>query len=208
MSLAHLFDNISTSSISDALDGAGLPGSCLGIAPLARGMRMAGEAYTVRYQPSPRYAASAIGDYVDAVPSKAVVAIDNGARLDCSVWGDILSSLAVSRRFAGTVIDGVCRDAEKTISLNYPMFSRGKFMRTGAYRIELAEICGTVSIGGVRILAGDMIVADDDGVVAIPRAEVQRIAEESRRIEERDAHIIRCIGEGMNLVDSKAARAR
>lgn len=203
MSFVSLFREISTSSVSDALDRMGLPGSCMGLHPLAPGTKLIGEAFTVRYHASAGGKPLPVGDYIDSVPEGAVVVVDNGGRMDCSVWGDILTSVAVSRRLAGTVIDGVCRDTEKTMSMGYPMYCRGKFMRTGAYRLQLAETGGVVSISSVKVSPGDVVIGDEDGVVIVPREHAEAVAREARAIEERDGRTIGRIAGGKSLADSK-----
>lgn len=203
MSFQNLFENISTSSASDALDKLGLPGSLKGIKPLARGMRLVGEIFTVRFHAYSGEKPTPLGDYVDSVPAGAVVVIDNGGREDCSVWGDMLTSVAVSRKIAGTIIDGVCRDADRIIDFGYPMFTRGHFMRTGGYRVELAQLNGVVSIAGVRVEPGDIAVADYDGVVIVPKSKVELVAAESRAIEDRDARILDRIAAGNSFEESK-----
>ncbi|MGC4025190.1 MAG: RraA family protein [Mesorhizobium sp.] len=203
MSVRDLFENISTSSVSDALDKLGLPGPLKGIKPLSRGMRFIGEVFTVRFHAYGGKTPTSLGDYVDSVPAGTVVVIDNGGRDDCSVWGDILTSVAVNRQIAGTVIDGVCRDAERIVDLGYPMFTRGHFMRTGGYRAEIAQLNGVVSIAGVRVEPGDIAVADYDGVVIVPRLMTELVAAESRTIEDRDAGILNRIAAGKSLADAK-----
>ena len=83
-----------------------------------------------------------VGDYIDDVPTGAVVVIDNGGRLDATVWGDILTTVAHRDGVAGTVIDGVCRDVGRSIELGYPIFARANTMRTGKDRVAAAEAYG------------------------------------------------------------------
>ena len=68
-----------------------------------------------------------VGDFLDNVPPGAVVVIDNDGRTDVTVWGH--------HDIAGTVINGVCRDVSASLSQNYPLFGRGRFMRTGKEQI-------------------------------------------------------------------------
>ena len=77
---------------------------------------------------------------LDDVAPGAVVVIDNGGRLDATVWGDILTWFASARGIAGTVIDGVSRDYDRAAELSYPIFSRGTYMRTGKDRVQVAAI--------------------------------------------------------------------
>ena len=145
----------STATISDALDRLGRPGSMLGIAPLFDGARLCGRAFTVRYVTATSPPGT-VGDYLDDVAPGQVVVLDNGGRLDCTVWGDILTAMAANRGVGGTVIDGVCRDVQRALGLGYPIYSRGRFMRTGKDRVQVSDVESPVSIGGVNVQPGDL----------------------------------------------------
>src|SRR4029079_10223657 len=106
------------------------------------------------------------------------------------VWGDILTAVAHQRGIAGTVIDGVSRDVQRALELGYPIYSRGRFMRTGKDRVEVAEVGGLVAIGGVQVKPGDLLVGDDDGVVAIGQDVEAEAIEIARGIEQREAAIV------------------
>jgi regulator of RNase E activity RraA len=140
--LVALFHGLDTPGVSDALDKLGIPGQCLGIAPLDnyRGT-VVGPAFTVRYV-SCGQPAGTVGDFIDDVAPGDVVVIDNDGRTDCTVWGDIMTQYAGLRGVAGTVIDGVCRDVAKALGDGYPLFTRGRFMRTGKDRVEVAGVNG------------------------------------------------------------------
>jgi regulator of RNase E activity RraA len=129
-----------------------------------------------------------VGDYIDDVPAGSVVVLDNGGRLDATVWGDILTVTAHRNRLAGTVIHGVCRDATRSLELGYPIFSRGVTMRTGRARVQADGYEVPVSLGEVRVEPGDLVVGDGDGVVVVPAGreeEVLAIAAEIAAAEER-----------------------
>lgn len=168
----------STSTLSDALDRLGIAGQALGIAPLDRRFRTAGPAFTVRTIPVVLGAPpGAVGDYIDEVPEGSVLVLDNGGRLDGTVWGDILTVTAHRNRLAGTVIHGVCRDATRSLELGYPIFSRGVTMRTGRGRVQADALQVPVSLGDVRVEPGDYLVGDGDGVVVVPAARAAEVAE-------------------------------
>ncbi len=186
--LVRAFSSLETASVSDALDRLRLPGSALGIAPLWPGQRMAGRAFTVRYVPSGAERAS-VGDYIDEVEAGQVVVLDNAGRLYCTVWGDILTALAQRKGIAGTAIFGVCRDTKKARELGYPIYSSGRFMRTGKDRVEVADVGITVSLGDVQVRPGDLILGDDDGVVVVPRGHEERALELARSIASTEDRI-------------------
>jgi regulator of ribonuclease E activity RraA/HMG-CHA aldolase family protein len=77
--LAEQFGTLATTAVSDALDRLGIAGQAAGIKPLDRSFRMAGRAFTIRYQPVDVNGGT-VGDYIDDVPPGAVVALDNAGR--------------------------------------------------------------------------------------------------------------------------------
>jgi regulator of RNase E activity RraA len=202
--LVALFKGLDTAGVSDALDRLGIAGQCLGIAPLdAYPSAIVGPAFTVRYV-SCGQPAGTVGDFIDDVAEGDVIVIDNGGRTDCTVWGDIMTQYAGLRGIAATVIDGVCRDVAKALGDGYPLFTRGRFMRTGKDRVEVAAVNGPVSIGTARVVARDIVVADGNGAVVVPRTRAQEVAEVAHRIEAAESRIRGLIGAGMTLGEARA----
>jgi 4-hydroxy-4-methyl-2-oxoglutarate aldolase len=184
---------LGTATVSDALDRLLLPGSAHGIGAIRDGLKVAGPAYTVRYVPA-GYPKGTVGDYIDDVPPGSVVVLDNQGRTDATVWGDILTEFSSSRQIAGTAIWGVCRDVQTALRIGYPLFTRGRFMRTGKDRMEVADVDIAVALGDAQVRPADLVVGDDDGVVVIPQqrlAEVRDVAEEIGRVEDAIAAAIR-----------------
>jgi 4-hydroxy-4-methyl-2-oxoglutarate aldolase len=192
----------STTTLSDAMDRLGIAGQALGIAPLDRRFRMAGRAFTVRTIPV-AVVSGTVGDYIDDVPPGSVVVLDNGGRLDATVWGDILTIMAHRMGLAGTVIHGVCRDAARSLELGYPIYSRGVTMRTGRGRVQADGFQLPVSLGEVRVEPGDIVVGDGDGVVVIPRDREQEVLAVSREIGESEDRIRQEIEQGSRLDEAR-----
>ncbi|MGW7533086.1 RraA family protein [Amycolatopsis sp. NPDC054798] len=201
--LIDRFAVLGTATVSDALDKLKRPGSLLGLAPLADGQRMAGRAFTVRYV-SAQVPAGTVGDFIDQVEPGQVIVLDNDGRLDCTVWGDILTAVAHQRGISGTVIEGVCRDTHRALSIGYPIYSRGRFMRTGKDRVEVAEERGPVTIGGVTVRHGDILLGDSDGVVAIPRDCENDVLEVAEMIQAREEAILAAALGGATIAEARA----
>ena len=195
---------LDTPAMSDALDRLGIDGQAVGIVALDRGAQLTGRAYTVRMLPR-GLSGKSVGDYIDEVPAGDVVVIDNQGRLDATVWGDILTTVAHRDGIAGTVIDGVCRDVARAIGTGYPIYSKGRFMRTGKDRVEVSDTGRPVTVGGVQIAPGQLLVGDEDGVVAIPADVEDDLLDICAEIHEREAGIVADILAGGTLA---AARAR
>jgi regulator of RNase E activity RraA len=203
--LVALFEGLDTPGVSDALDKLGLPGQCLGVAPLDNYSKViVGPAFTVQYV-SASVPPGTVGDFIEDVAPGDVVVIDNGGRTDCTVWGDIMTQYAGSRQIAATVIDGVCRDVNKALGDGYPIFSKGRFMRTGKDRVQVQSVNQPVSIGTARVSARDIVVADANGVVIVPRARAAEVAACARQIESIEADIRALITQGKTLKEARAA---
>lgn len=203
--LVALFAGLDTPGVSDAMDKLGLHGQALGIMPLADYTKVVvGPAFTVKYVPA-SVPAGTVGDFIDDVAEGDVVVIDNDGRTDCTVWGDIMTQYAGLRSIAGTVIDGVCRDVNKALGDNYPLFTAGRFMRTGKDRVQVESVNTTVGIGTVRVAARDIVVADANGVVVVPRGRAREVAQIARQIEEVESRIREQIAQGKALGEARAA---
>ena len=193
---------LDTTALSDALDRLGIPGQCLGIKPLDHRFRLAGRAYTLLYGPA-GVPPGTVGDFIDEVPEGSVIVIDNGGRENATVWGDILTMVAHRRKIAGTVIDGACRDTHLAREIGYPLFSRSYSMRTGKDRVQLEAVNGVVNIGDARVLAGDILRGDSDGVVAIPKAHENEVLAVAEEIDATEEEIRRAVLGGMSLSEAR-----
>lgn len=201
--LVALFEGLDTPGVSDAMDKLGIAGQCLGIAPLDnyRGT-VVGPAFTVQYVPA-HMPPGSVGDFIDDVLPGDVVVIANAGRTDCTVWGDIMTQYAGSRGIAATVIDGVCRDVSKALGDGYPLFTKGRYMRTGKDRVEVLAVNQPVAISGARVCARDMVVADANGVLVVPRARAEEVARTARQIEAVEASIRAQIEAGKTLKQAR-----
>jgi len=197
------FKVLPTACLSDALDRLGIAGQCLGIAPLSPGFRLAGRAFTIKYRPIGYVEKGNVGDYIDDVPPGDVIVLDNDGRLDCTVWGDILTMVANRRGIAGTVINGVCRDVARALDVNYPIYSRGRYMRTGKDRVEVAAMDVPVSLGEVQVRPGDYLIGDADGIVVIPQSAAAKVLETAQQIEEAEQAIEAEAAKGTRLDEAR-----
>lgn len=196
------FEALSTATISDALDSFGIAGGCLGISQVVPGTKMAGTAFTIKYVPSGSVKGT-VGDYIDDLSAGDVVVLDNNGRTDCTVWGDILTTMAKIKGLAGTVIDGVCRDVPSIRKEKYPIFTRGQFMMTGKDRVMVQAMQVPVSIGKVQVIPGDILVGDDSGVVVVPQELAEDVLKSALAIEEAEGSIVQAVRSGLSLREAR-----
>src|SRR5580704_18649199 len=94
----------------------------------------------------------------------------SGGDMRCAYWGEILTATAKKRGAVGAVINGFHRDTPKVLEQNWPVFSRGRFAQDSAVRTQVVDFRCPIEVGGVKVEAGDLIFADLDGVLVIPKA--------------------------------------
>src|SRR3954471_11733408 len=161
--LIDAFRSAATAVISDNLGR--LPGA-VGLRPFHRGGTMAGTAVTVGTAPGDNLA---IHQALELIRSGDVLVVDGGGETGRALIGEIIAEIAQSRGAAGIVIDGAVRDAAMLASSPFPVFARAAIHR-GPYKNGPGEINVPVSIGGMVVSPGDIVVGDDDGVVAFSQA--------------------------------------
>lgn len=160
--------------LSDALDDLGRRDQCLrpGLLPLAAGVTISGRALPLTLErpeaiPPVRYAG--LLKAMDAVaPGDVVVVSDAAAGGAVALWGELLSTMAMARGAAGAVCDGCVRDVAALRALGFPVAARGAVPLDVHGRLEVVAHGRAIVLDGVRIAPGDLIVADDDGVIVVP----------------------------------------
>jgi len=204
-----------TGTASDALDQLGLTGAIAAsvLAPNLPAPRIVGQAVTVRNVERPESPAAAaaggkgrMGEheaYNQAEPGDVVV-IEGLAQV--SNMGGQSATLASRSGCAGAVIDGGYRDPGAARGLGFPIWSRGATPVTGKWRLETAEINGRVRIAGVAVDAGDLILADEAGIVCVPFAHAAAVLAEAERIAAGDTRQRQDIAGGIDLATLAATR--
>jgi regulator of RNase E activity RraA len=122
-----------------------------------------------------------------------------------TVWGDLLTATAHRMGLPGTVIDGVCRDIDRSAALGYPVFARGHWMRTGKDRVQVDAYQVPVAIGGVLVSPGDVLLGDADGLVTVPSARALEVLDAARGIAESESRIRAAVTAGARLDEARAA---
>jgi 4-hydroxy-4-methyl-2-oxoglutarate aldolase len=168
-------------------DVAGRRGALNGrIAPLSPTMKFAGPALTVEVRPGDNlmiHAAMAVARPGD------VIIVDGKGDLSSALMGEIMSQQCVALGIAAVVIDGAVRDGEAIRELGFPMYAAG-LNPNGPTKSVPGRLNHPVSIGGVTVHPGDLVVGDADGVTVIERAKAaamlplaaDKVAAETKRI--------------------------
>lgn len=173
--------NVSTPNISDAMDKAR---AMEGIYPIVRGKMVVGRAVTVKTK--------------DGDPVKVVEAIDVAGKGDviviacsgntCAVWGELAAASCMNRGIEGIIIDGAVRDVDDIANLGHPVFANRVVPNVGKLEGQ-GEINVKILCGGLEVNPRDWIVADDNGIMVLPKQRAYQIALRSLKIKEHEERI-------------------
>lgn len=193
------FYSLSTTTISDAMNEMNLSGGLLGIDALVSNTHICGQAFTIHYAPDDKKNCAIKHVFIDDVKAGEVVVIDNEGRMDCSVWGDIMSYYGSKHNIVGTILNGVCRDINLIRQLKYPVYAKGTYMATGLHKVCVDKINESVNISGILVQPGDIICGDSDGVVVVPFDKAVDILKIAKIIVKREHEIFAKIDAGLPL---------
>lgn len=169
----------------------------LAIRPMAPGLKVCGPAFTIRCQSADNLTLHVAVAHADAGD---ILVADVGDFTDAGHWGEILTAAATSRRIAGLVINGGVRDVAALVTWGFPVFARGISMKATTKRIR-GLINHPVICGGVEIHPGDLIVGDEDGVVAVARKDVSDVIRLARERETRETGLMERLRQGELTLD-------
>ena len=134
------------------------------IRPVWSDVKLVGRALTVRM---PGLDISANRTAIEMANPGDVIVVDRGGETETACWGGVAALLAKVQGAAGLIVDGAVTDSMEIAALEWPVYSRSISALVGKLLDYDAEINTTISCGGVPVSPGDLIVADDDGIVVI-----------------------------------------
>jgi len=172
---------VSVATLTMQLLKKGVPSTFMsGVRPLnTPPMKLVGPAYTLRYVPrredlinpetlgDPNYAPRRA---IEEIPSGSVLVVDGRGIADIAVIGDILAERLKQRGVAGVVTDGGIRDIDEARRVGLPLYAAGAAAPASIAGHSAGDLQCPIGCGGVAVVPGDIIVADADGAVVVPRA--------------------------------------
>lgn len=206
--LNSLYKHLRVADVADALDGIGFFDLTLmspELRPLWAGMRFWGAAATIRCVPSnkPMWKLESTQDIVEAHriwferygntslpeldPGHVIVTQTGGGR-EVGFWGSENTMAAIGKGAVGIITDGYVRDTGEVILQRTPVVTRHRGRTIIPGRIEVAEVQGTISCGGVQVRPGDIVGCDDDGAVVVPQEVAHEVATHARAVLLADMH--------------------
>lgn len=171
------------SDVLDRLDIDGVAGADQ-LRPTLSGPTVVGAAVTIRKVPRRDVPSSVIasgradmGEIEGANQSRRGDVLVIEGQPAVSAMGGLMATMAQRQGAIGAVVDGGVRDIAHTRAIGFPLWSTHVTPVTGKWRTEVVEVGGTVTIAGIRVSAGDLVVADDTGVAFVPARRVGEVVE-------------------------------
>jgi regulator of RNase E activity RraA len=194
-----------TAVVADALDRLGYREQTMRaeVSPLSRGMVAAGVARTIRTIPAPELATTEPykGEMaaVDALRPGDVLVV---SECHWSFWGELLSTAARHRGCRGAIIDGYTRDTKAIIAMGFPVFCRGIHPADSLGRLDVAEHDVPIDCGGVLVQPGDLVLADDDGVVLVPQGVADQVLAAAEEKFRGEGLVRKALADGMSVTEA------
>lgn len=184
--IVDAFRLVPAANVADAL---GKPCSCTvdpGIKPGFTGAKLVGSAVTVKEASDCNLMSHAA---IDVIQGGDVLVIDAGGYTGSAVGGFLMSRKMISKKASGVVVDGAWRDKNEVAGAGFPVFARA-WTPGGPHKDVPGSVNIPVTVGGVLVNPGDIIVGDDDGLVVVPRESAAVTLEKAMEIASRERKVV------------------
>lgn len=163
--------------------------------PLFDGIRFVGTAVTVKTLAADLAAAFKA---IDVCQPGDIVVIDSHGSVNTAFWGENMTMSALNRGAIAAVIDGACRDVEEIRKIRFPVICKGIVPNVGAIA-GYGDVNVSIQCAGVAVSPGDIVVADGNGVVVVPRAEATEILQKAQQLLQTEHLLQERIKEGATI---------
>ena len=195
-----------TPVVGDILDGMGYYHQILfpEIQPALMEMKIAGRAMPVNMIDVYGEQSEPFGKLTEALDQlqEGDVYIAHGGNMRCAYWGEILTATAKKRGAAGAVINGYHRDTKMMLEQNFSVFSRGRFAQESGVRTKVIDYRCPIEIGAVWINPGDLVIADMDGVLIVPKEIEEEVIEKALAKARAEKKVREEIENGMSSTEA------
>jgi 4-hydroxy-4-methyl-2-oxoglutarate aldolase len=192
LELYDLYQKVCPSTIGHMTDF----GFLKGLQPISRPIRFVGNAVTVRI---PHMDSTAVHRALDFVEPGDVIVVDMSGDDQRSCWGGMVSYAARAKKVAGVVIGGCINDVPEILELGLPVFSLGVSPITTRILGVEGEINTPISVCGVSVHPGDLVVADDDGVFVVNPKKAEEFGRIALQKQHAEIEMKRKIDAGVSL---------
>jgi len=190
--LVEAFAKLPVANVSDSMSRMTAAGAR--IRPMHGSGGMAGVALTVKARPGDNLM---LHKALDMAQPGDVIVVDAGGDTTNALFGEMMLAYAIKRGVAGLVFNGAIRDADAIREINHPVFAAGVTHR-GPYKDGPGEINVPVSIDGMVVHPGEIVIGDGDGVLCIGIAEAEEVLGKAQAKLDAETRQLQAIAEGTN----------
>jgi len=197
--------NVSVPNVSDALDRLGLAGSTENILPIYPCAKIAGPAATLKYVPHGVSEESTVLGTLKAIVhggAGSILVVDASENPMVNSLGGVAGATAKHHGLCGCVTDGVVRDVDEYKIYGLPVYARGVSQQSVRGRSSCAGYGIPVKLGGIPVIPGDFILADENGTVVIPKDHVSDVLEFAQKVKATEEKVIAQIRAGADPVEA------
>jgi len=190
--IREILTTVSSSNVSDAMHRKGAMSGMFSLCP---GTKAVGKAITVQ---------TFAGDWakpveaIDIASAGDILVINNDQGTNVAPWGELATISCVNRGIAGVIIDGAVRDVDDIKKIHFPLWARAIVPNAGEPK-GFGEIGAEIQCGGQTVAPGDWIIADESGVVVIPKTRAYKIARRAREVYNTELRIREELRRGKTL---------
>ncbi|OLO28648.1 methyltransferase [Alkalihalophilus pseudofirmus] len=188
--IIEAFSDVVTPHISDNMSRMSAVGTKL--RPYHKSGRLVGTALTVKTRPGDNLM---VHKAIDMAKPGDVIVVDAGGDQTNAIVGEIMLRIAQKNEIAGFVINGAIRDIAAFQEDTFPVYACGVTHR-GPYKDGPGEINVSISIGGMIVKPGDIVVGDEDGVVVVPLEDAENVLAKVKKQQKVEEEILASIANG------------
>ncbi|AQH01440.1 dimethylmenaquinone methyltransferase [Burkholderia sp. KK1] len=183
---------------STLYEASGIPTAAVdsNIRTVWQGASIAGHAYPLECSPGDNLS---IHIAMERVPRGSVLVVSMGGFVS-GYWGEVLTVAAEAAGVVGLVIDGGVRDIAALVARRFPVFTRGVSMR-GTIKASSPSVGRRISFSGTPVEVGDLVVADDDGVLVVPAEHALRTVSDGQARADKEAKMMNELREGRSTLE-------